>query len=240
MFPLKFSHVFYAPKEGEDNLIKDIDIQIEQPGTLVVLGPNGAGKSLFLRLAHQLLQPSKGVISWGNENQTIEVRAKQSMVFQQPVMLNRSVFANLSYALQLKSRAPAKAHKQIIYDTLANLGLAKLANSNANSLSLGEQQILAIARAIITKPKVLFLDEPTASLDPSATYQIEQLLANIAESNTKLIMATHDLMQAKRLANDILFIHQGSVLEYSDAKSFFKQPVSAVCAQFVAGELLWS
>lgn len=238
MFPLLFNTVRYSPKDSSHALISDISTRIEEAGTLMVLGPNGAGKSLFLRLAHQLIHPSSGTVSWRDLDSTIRPN-NQSMVFQHPIMLNRSVVANLHYALKIKGWNSTAARIQLVLSGLEEFGLLAHAKRDANTLSLGEQQKLAILRAMITKPNVIFLDEPTASLDPSATHQIEQLLSSIA-TKTKLIMATHNLAQAKRLGDEVLFIDNGKLVEQSSTQTFFTQPSSQIAAQFLAGELLWN
>jgi tungstate transport system ATP-binding protein len=240
MFPLLFDKVSYVPPDSKQRLINQMQLQIDQAGTLAILGPNGAGKSIFLRLAHQLIEPTEGRIYWQNKNETNKSSQRQSMVFQQPVMLKRSVYANLDYALKLKPIIPSKRNREVIMGALDEVGLSNQAHQAANSLSIGEQQKLAICRALITQPKVVFLDEPTASLDPSATHQIEVILGKVANTETKLIVATHDLMQAKRIADDVLLIHHGEVVEYSNAESFFSDPKTDLAAQFIAGELLWN
>lgn len=253
MFPLIFEQVSYAPHR-QQRLINALQLRIAQAGTLAILGPNGAGKSLLLRLAHQLIKPTSGRVFWQNapggnatgQNSTAQRAAfkQQSMVFQQAIMLKRSVYANLHYALKLKPLPDNKSTSgmlpEIINDALASVGLANYAARDANSLSLGEQQKLAICRALITQPKVLFLDEPTASLDPTATYQIEAILRQVAATDTKLIIATHDLAQAKRIADTVLLLHHGAVIEYTNVDDFFNRPQTTLAAQFIAGELLWT
>ena len=238
MFPLLIEDVHYTPKGAEQPLIQGINACIEQNGSLMILGPNGAGKSLFLRLAHQLIQPSSGNIKWGNLATGTRPN-NQSMVFQHPIMLNRSVEGNLHYALKLKRGHTFKQRAQLIQRGLADFGLAQHRQRHANTLSLGEQQKLAILRAIITEPEVIFLDEPTASLDPSATHQIEDMLNSIAHK-TKLIMATHNLAQAKRLGDEVLFIDQGQIVEQTPAQTFFNKPTSSSANKFLSGELLWN
>ncbi len=237
MFPLIFEQVSLGLNSQPKLLLDSINVRIEKAGTLLILGPNGAGKSLFLRLAHQLIKPTQGQISWAIPSKL--ARQQQAMVFQHPILLNRSAYANLEFALKLKNEHTKIEQQHLIEAMLEQMNLQEHAKTSANVLSFGEQQKLALARAMIIKPKVLFLDEPTASLDPSASYQIEQFLSEVATTSTKIIMASHDLNQAKRLADQVLFLHQGKILEHTEAALFFKKPQSKLGKLFLAGELLW-
>jgi tungstate transport system ATP-binding protein len=203
----------------------------------IVLGPNGAGKSLLLRLCHGLIRASSGSILWHG----MEVRAArryQAMVFQRPVLLRRTVAANISYALSIHGTA-RRQRQMLLRKALHQAGLVDLADRPARLLSGGEQQRLALARAWVLKPQVLLLDEPSASLDPSATQAVETLLQQISESGTKLIMTTHDLGQARRLADEVLFLHCGQLLEHGPAAEFFSQPKSKEAIAFLEGRLVW-
>jgi tungstate transport system ATP-binding protein len=160
------------------------------------------------------------------------------MVFQHPVMLRRSARANIDYALRLH-RIPRRLRAARIGDVLADTGLGPLADQAARQLSIGEQQRLALARAWATAPDVLFLDEPTASLDPAATRAVEEIISAIDLTGTKIVMTTHDLGQARRLADEIVFLHRGRLLEHRPAADFFAGPATAEAAAFVAGRLLW-
>jgi tungstate transport system ATP-binding protein len=222
---------------GGKKLIKNLSHSFVAGPRTVILGPNGAGKSLLLRLCHGLLQPTSGAIHWDNANSENPAR-HQAMVFQRPVMLRRSVFANIDYALSLRDirNDERKARTE---EVLERTGLAHLANSPARVLSFGEQQKLALARAWALRPQVLFLDEPTASLDPAATHAVEEVIEAIHEAGTRIIMTTHDLTQARRLADEVLFVHRGRLLESSDATSFFSGPSDEQAQAFLRGELLW-
>jgi tungstate transport system ATP-binding protein len=184
----------------------------------VLLGPNGAGKSSLIRIAMGLVAPSAG---------RIECPEPAAVVFQRPAMLRRSVYANVAYI----SRRDAT-------ETLARVGLAQLARRPARRLSGGEQQRLALARALARKPVVLFLDEPTASLDPAATAMVEDIVHEVAAAGIKVVMATHDLGQARRLAGDIVFLAKGRVVEHTPADRFFALPRSREATQFIKGELV--
>ena len=191
-------------------LVKDACFRVE-PGTrLMILGANGAGKSLMLRLCHGLLEPAGGTVSWnGHCPKSKEAREKQAMVFQRPIMLRRTAIANIEYALKLRGVGP-KERKEQAYGVLKKVGLGRLADQPARVLSFGEQQRLALARAWAIDPEVLFLDEPTASLDPSATHSIEETIEAIAAGGATIIMTTHDLGQARRLGTEVMFLHRGA------------------------------
>ena len=218
-------------------LIKDMNVSFDFSSLSVILGPNGAGKSLLLRLCHGLIQPSSGSVCW-NGPKANSPKRYQAMVFQRPVMLRRSVFANLSHGL--KYRGINKAQRiRTIEETLHHTGLTRLAKVPARLLSVGEQQRLAVARAWSLDPEVLFMDEPTAALDPAATYSLEEIIGAIKKLGTKIIMATHDLGQARRLADDVLFMYRGRLLERASAAPFFDKPENDLAQAFLRGELLW-
>jgi tungstate transport system ATP-binding protein len=222
---------------GGKCLLDNISFRTEVGPRTVVLGPNGAGKSLLLRLCHGLLQPAAGTITWaGAPPET--ARHYQAMVFQRPVLLRRSAAANITYVLRLRG-IPRRQQRVMMTEILEQAGLLPLAARPARVLSGGEQQRLALARAWALKPQVLFLDEPTASLDPAATQAVEALLEQIHHTGTKIIMTTHDLGQARRLADEVLFLHHGRLVEYAPASAFFSMPQSKEAAAFLAGKLLW-
>ena len=221
-------------QRGGRRLIDGLSFTIREGPRTVLLGPNGAGKSLTLRLLHGLLRPSAGRVAW----QGGEPRRRQAMVFQRPVMLRRSAAANIDFALGLRGLGPQDRRRRRD-EALERTGLAKLAASPARALSVGEQQRLALARAWAVQPQVLFLDEPTASLDPAATRAVEAIVADIRESGTKIVMTTHDLGQARRLADEVLFLHNGRLIETAPAERFFDAPRSPEADAFLKGELLW-
>lgn len=201
----------------------------------VILGPNGAGKSVLLRLCHGLLKPTAGRIHWRADD---NVAVRQAMVFQRPVMLRRSALANLTHALSLAGVGASEARERAT-KALRSAGLEALAHRSARVLSGGEQQRLALARAWALRPDILFLDEPTANLDPAATREIEAVIDAIHRAGTQVIMTTHNLGQARRMGDDILFIARGRLLERASADHFFRAPKSAEAAAFIEGELPW-
>ena len=217
-------------------LLNRINLSLGAQRRTIILGPNGAGKSLFLRVCHGLLSPTEGKVDW-NGLPLAQARREQAMVFQRPILLRRSAGANIRYALSVRG-IPPQQHNALLQEGLDLVGLSALANRPARVLSGGEQQRLALARAWAQHPQVLFLDEPTASLDPAAVRIIEQALDVIQAAGAKIIMTTHDLAQARRLADDIVFLHRGCLLEHTPADVFFKQPRSEAARSFLAGELL--
>ena len=203
---------------GAVTVIDRVTLNMDAGAPTILLGPNGSGKTSLIRLAMGLVDPTSG---------RIDCPERSAMVFQRPAMLRRSVRANVEYV----SRANAQA-------MLARVGLAALAERPARRLSGGEQQRLALARALAREPEVLFLDEPTASLDPAATAMVEEIVADAASRGIKVVMATHDLGQARRLAGDIVFLARGRVVEHAPAKIFFAATASREAGQFIKGELV--
>ena len=220
---------------NQQPLISDLNLRIKSTGVTVVLGPNGAGKSLLLRLLHGLLKPDSGTIHWNDQALNLSIRQSQAMVFQKPVLLRRSVAANIDFVLRHCESKHDKTCQQILEE--ADLYAQRL--QPARLLSGGEQQRLALARALATSPDTLFLDEATASLDPATTAQIESRLCETSNQGVKLILVTHDIAQAKRLASDVVFMHRGQLLEYTDADLFFKQPQSPQAQAYLRGELVF-
>ena len=202
MLPLELNLLAFSA--GGTQIINGISARIEAGPRTIILGPNGAGKSVLMRLCHGLLEPTGGRIVWHGARNG-DVRRHQAMVFQRPVMLRRSALANVVYGLQLAGKSRRESELRAM-DVLEVVGLEKQAHHPARVLSGGEQQRLALARAWALGPDVLFLDEPTANLDPASTHDIENIVNAIHASGTKIIMTTHNLGQARRLGDEILFI----------------------------------
>ncbi|MBX2879222.1 MAG: ATP-binding cassette domain-containing protein [Granulosicoccus sp.] len=215
------------------SLLDDVSVSLESDTLTVIMGQNGAGKSVLIRLLHGLLQPTSGSISWSGHLINEQVRARQAMVFQRPVLLRRSVAANLDFVLDLKGTPPGQTRDSL----LELVGLQDRASLPARLLSGGEQQRLALARAIATNPDVIFLDEPTASLDPASVLLIEDIVKQAQAGGTKIIFITHDLGQARRLADDIVFLHQGRLEEHTPAARFFDSTKSNVAQDYLAGKI---
>ena len=219
-------------------LLDSVNFVLPSGGLTAVIGPNGAGKSLLLRLCHGLLTPSAGSVRWAEEGGVSGGRKRHAMVFQRPVMLRRSARDNLLHALAAAG-APRAERGERADAALHRFGLAGIAGRGARLMSGGEQQRLAIARADALEPEVIFLDEPTSQLDPTAARQIEAMLVALQVSGKTLLMTTHDLAQARRLAARVLFIHKGRLIEDAPAAEFFAGPKTAEARAFLSGDLLW-
>jgi tungstate transport system ATP-binding protein len=219
---------------GGARILSGIDLEIAQGTFTFILGPNGSGKSTLLRALHGLAAPTQGTIAWGRNSQR---PSGQARVFQRAVLLRRSAAANIRYALNLAGVKGADADSRID-GALAEVGLHALARRSARVLSGGEQQRLALARAWALRPEVLFLDEPTASLDPKASRAVEDIVREIHARGTTIVMTTHNLAQAKRLADDIVFLQEGRLVEQSPARVFFYSPHTTEAAAFLEGERL--
>ena len=216
---------------GAVSLIEAAQARFLPGAPSLLIGANGSGKTSLLRLAMGLVAPSAGTVTWGGRRDAPLTR--RAIVFQKPVMLRRSVAGNIAYALRLSGGEPAALDA-----LLAQAGLTALAARPARALSGGEQQRLALARALARRPEILFLDEPTASLDPAATRAVEAIILGAAQAGVKIIMATHDLGQARRLAGDVVFLLRGRTHETGAAEKIFNGPQSAETAAFLRGELV--
>ena len=231
--PLQFEDVTVLARDVA--LVRGVSLQIAAGAPTVLVGPNGAGKSTLLRLAMGLIAPTRGRITWGGRAEGDSRR--RAMVFQRPVMLRRSAAGNIGYALRAAGIPRAERPRRLA-DILARVGLVHLADRPARRLSGGEQQRLALARTLAHDPEVLLLDEPTASLDPAATKAVEDILRDIAQSGVKIVMATHDLGQARRVAGEIVFLLRGEVRESAPAERFFTAPATPEAARFARGDIV--
>lgn len=215
-------------------LIDGIDLALAPRGLTVILGPNGAGKSLLVRVMHGMVRPTAGRVLWGGREIDEDIRRRQAMVFQRPVLLRRSVADNLDFVL-----AGARNERAAIRAALLEkVGLADRARQPARLLSGGEQQRLALARALAMRPEVLFLDEPTASLDPASVLMIETIVAEARDQGARILFITHDIAQARRLADEVVFLNRGRVAEQAPAARFFDRPESDPARAFLEGRIL--
>lgn len=219
---------------GGRRLIDGLDLSLSTTGITMVIGPNGSGKSLLLRLLHGLIEPTAGEITWSGQAPNRSVQKRQALVFQKPVLLRRSVSENIDFVLRLNGRPGADRRDQL----LGRVGLLSLARQPARLLSGGEQQRLALARALARKPEVLLLDEPTASLDPASVQMIEAIVKEARQAGTLIIFVTHDIGQLRRLADDVVFLHRGRVAEHSSANEFLQSPASEAARAFLAGRIV--
>jgi len=236
ILPLRLEGVCFGA--GGRAIIEGVSVELEAGSSTIILGANGAGKSLLMRLCHGLLAPTAGAVRWSAAERPGAAR-RQAMVFQRPVMLRRSALANVTYALA-RANVPRAERERLALEALESAGLLSLAKRPARVLSGGEQQRLALARAWALHPEVLFLDEPTASLDPGATREIENVIKAFDAAGTKIVMATHNLGQARRIGDEVLFLHQGRLVERAPVERFFSQPESAEAKAFIRGELPWA
>jgi tungstate transport system ATP-binding protein len=233
LFPLKLQAALSA-RRGKV-LVGPIDLELEGVGATVVIGPNGSGKTTLLRMIHGAARLTSGEISWACGE--ARARRAQAFVFQRPVMLRRTVLDNLTYPLQMRGTARRHAAEQAEI-WAKRVGLETMLDRAAHNLSGGEQQKLALARAMITAPSVLFLDEPTAALDGRATREVEEVLLEARAAGTRLILSTHDLGQARRLADDVVFLLHGRVLEHTQARELFNVPQTAQAQAFLRGDIV--
>jgi tungstate transport system ATP-binding protein len=216
-------------------LVGPVDLTLQAMGMSMVIGPNGAGKTSLLKMLHGIARLNAGTINWACGRD--EARRRQEFVFQTPVMLRRTVLENLTYPLRLLNVPKAQARMRA-QDWAQKIGLQGAEHRQATVLSGGERQKLALARALIRDPDVLFLDEPCASLDGRAMREIEAILRVAAASGTRIIMSTHDMGQARRLASEVVFILHGKVHEFSPAEAFFENPETVQARAFLNGDIV--
>ncbi len=228
--PIVLDGVAFAA--GASCILRDVALSIEAGPPTVLIGPNGSGKTTLIKLAMGLLAPTAGSVRCALPELAASRRA---IVFQKPVMLRRSAGRNVAYALKAAGRPSDSTTVEKLLD---RVGLAALAGRPARRLSGGEQQRLALARALARNPEVLFLDEPTASLDPAATKAVEDIIAGAAAGGVKVVMATHDMGQARRLAGDTVFLAKGRLIEHAPADMFFTAPATPEARTFLAGDLV--
>jgi tungstate transport system ATP-binding protein len=212
---------------GATTILDRVSLHVSAGAPTAIIGPNGSGKTTLLRVM-------MGLVAYADGDIQIDATSR-AIVFQKPVMLRRTVAENVAFAL--RAAGQANDHQRIT-NLLDQVGLSALADRPARRLSGGEQQRLGIARALARKPQLLLLDEATASLDPAQTKIIEDLIGAIARSGVKVVFATHDLGQARRLAGDIVFLVKGRVAEHATAETFFNQPASEAARRFLAGDLV--
>jgi len=235
LLPLELRDVSFVARGR--TILDRVSLRLDAGMRTFVLGPNGAGKSVLLRVMHGLIAPTSGEVRWSAGGAPGAPR-RQAMVFQRPVMFRRSALGNLRLALAIAG-VPASERERRARAALERVGLVSISHQPARVLSGGEQQRLALARAWMLEPEVLFLDEPTANLDPGATREIERIVGAIHAAGTKIVMVTHNLGQAQRLADEILFIHDGRLAERTAAADFFRKPATAEAAAYLEGESPW-
>ena len=233
IFPLKIKNASVV-KRGT-TILNALSLELAVSGITIIMGPNGSGKTTLLRLMHGLERPQSGSVEWNCASEL--ARQKQAFVFQTPVMMRRSALDNIAYPLKLQGASKSEANAKSI-DWMNKINLASQKNLTAKDLSGGERQKLALARALVTDPEVLFLDEPTTNLDGTSTKEIEAILQDASSGGIRLIMTTHDVGQARRLASDVIFLNKGAVCEWSDATKFFSNPASSAAQSYLKGDIV--
>jgi tungstate transport system ATP-binding protein len=233
ILPLQLTNV--SLKKSGTDIVGPIDLRLSGEGCTIIIGPNGSGKTSLLRLMHGLEKASQGKVKWNVPKP--EAYRTQCFVFQSPVLLRRSVRENIAYPRLLRGE-PRKAVLTEADKWIEKVGLTFAASKDAQVLSGGERQKLALARAMITTPEILFLDEPTTNLDGASTLEIENLIKQAQAEGTRIVMATHDFGQARRLGTEVLFLYRGQIHEQGAAGDFFPDPVTEKARAFIKGEVV--
>ena len=214
-------------------IISDLSVNIFSDKITIIMGPNGAGKSIFLKLLNGIIKPTSGKILWNKSKDFSLIMRKQALVFQKPILLRRSVMANLDFIDSLFNIKSEFDKDQL----LKIVDLLNQKNQPARLLSLGEQQRLSLIRALLIRPSLIMLDEPTANLDPASTKIIEDIIVSLKEFGIKIIFVTHNILQAKRLADEVIFFDKGKLIEHKNAKEFFTKPSSKQVSKYLNGIL---
>ena len=222
-------------KAGEKRLLGPIDLNIGAKGFTIIIGPNGSGKTTLLRLMHGLQRASAGQVKWNLPD--VNARERQAYVFQTPIMMRRNVLDSIAFPLTLRGVKKGAARSQAA-QWAEKFGLADALHRPAQVLSGGEKQKLSLARALIIRPEILFLDEPSANLDGRVTREIEQILLETNKAGTRIVMATHDMGQARRLATDVIFMLDGKIHEAAEADRFFAHPETGETRGFLSGDIV--
>ena len=226
IFPLNIKNLNYMSKDKK--ILKDINLITSEKKITIIAGNNGSGKSTLLKILHGIIQHTSGTINWG-EIPAHEVRKKQSMVFQNPILLNRTTFENIMYVAKIKNIETNESVDKII----KQLNLESIINIESKYLSGGEKQKVAIAMSIISNPKIIFLDEPTSQLDPVYKNEIENIITNLSENNTKIFMTSHDIAQIDRIGKEIIFLDDGEIIFHDKVKDFINEKGNSIIRNYV-------
>ena len=229
--PIVFRNLTFSIDEKK--ILSKLNLSIKSNSITVIMGPNGAGKSILLKLINGILEPSSGAILWNGNKITSDLKRKQALIFQKPILLRRSVISNLDFIGGLTG----KSYDVIKDDLLSLVGLLDQKKQPAKLLSLGEQQRLSLVRSLLLKPSLILLDEPTANLDPATTKIIENIIVTSKQFGIKIIFVTHNVLQAKRLADEVVFIDNGELVEHSNVDNFFSKPKSKIVKNYIEGKL---
>ena len=226
IFPLNIKNLNYMSKGKK--ILKDINFITEEKKITVIAGNNGSGKSTLLKILHGIIHHTSGTINCG-EIPVHEVRKEQSMVFQNPILLNRTTFENIMYVAKRKNIETNESVDKII----KQLNLESIINIESKYLSGGEKQKVAIAMSIISNPKIIFLDEPTSQLDPVYKNEIENIITNLSEKNTKIFMTSHDIAQINRIGKEIIFLDDGEIIFHDKVKDFINEKGNSIIRNYV-------
>ena len=219
---------------GSVNILNKINFKIHDKDITAVIGPNGAGKSILLQTINGLTNIQRGKITFNSFFHSDDIRKKQALVFQNPTLLRRNVISNMEFIANINKNID----KKTIQNSLVRCGLGGYDQKSARLLSGGEKQRLSLARALLTQPSILLLDEPTANLDPFSLKLIEDIILEENKKGTCIILTTHDMAQAKRLATNIIFMNKGEVIEQKNSKTFFNKPETNEALKYIKGEIL--
>ena len=226
IFPLNIKNLNYM--SGDKKILKDINLITSEKKITIIAGNNGSGKSSLLKILHGIIQHTSGTINWG-KIPAHEIRKKQSMVFQNPILLNRTTFENIMYVAKRKYIETNESVDKII----KQLNLESIINIESKYLSGGEKQKVAIAMSIISNPKIIFLDEPTSQLDPVYKNEIENIITNLSENNTKIFMTSHDIAQINRIGEEIIFLDDGEIIFHDRVKDFMNEKGNSIIRNYV-------
>ncbi len=218
-----------------NTILDGIDLTLKPTGLTIIMGPNGSGKTTLLRLLNGLERLKSGQIEWACD--TTDARKRQAFIFQIPILMRRTVLDNIAYPLSVRGESKKAARTTAEY-WAKEVGLGSKCALEAHFLSGGERQKLAIARALITGPDLLSLDEPTTNLDGVSTREIEALLHEVSRDGKRLIMTTHDVGQAKRLATEVVFLNHGRICEHTSADEFFVAPRTSEAKAYLKGDIV--
>lgn len=225
---------------GGKQVLKNIKLEIMRGETFALIGPSGSGKTTLLRLLNFLDRPSRGELIFNGASNTLNTqRRRMSLLFQTPCVFNASVCDNVAFGLKVRGFEKNTIERKVS-DTLNLVGLSGMEKQNARTLSGGEAQRLAFARAIVYDPEILLLDEPTANLDPSNVAKIEEVIKRIkTEHGTTIVIATHNIPQVKRIADRVGVLLDGEMIEVNSVEGIFKAPKDARSRAFVNGEMIY-
>ena len=225
---------------GEKEVLRNIDLRIFQGEIFAFIGPSGAGKTTLLRILNFFEIPEKGNIKFNGMNpEIINIRRRMSLLFQTPAVFNNSVFENVAYGLKVRG-IDKKIIEKKVGNALNIVGLPGMEKQNARTLSGGEAQRMAFARAIVYDPQVLLLDEPTANLDPANVMKIEDIIKRIRnERGTTIVLATHNIPQVRRIADRVGILLNGELIEVNSKEGIFSKPKDARSEAFIKGEMIY-